>query len=131
MRPKAPRPAADRFAVLGGSLFAYLVHQSPLCALPVRGTLVSMSRDEELSATGRMLEDFLAAKRKLAALEQEVERTSQRFRAISDALKKGEPLDRRELVDLFDAEHVLALSTDLQNAMDHKRNLLARLKAFG
>lgn len=91
-----------------------------------------MSEEEQLTEHGRLLKDYLESKRRLDALQSEIDRTATQLRDVAAAFRAGKDLERDfDLDRLFDRKRLAALQADLVEVRTRKINLQGRLRFLG
>ncbi len=92
-----------------------------------------MSEQEELAAQGRILADYVTAKRRFVLADDELYLISNRLRELAAALDPAAIARGTGVLDLDvpDADRIRSLVNDLHAAQERKTVLSARLRALG
>lgn len=90
-----------------------------------------MTTEDELAARGRIVTDYAQAKARLASLENEARRLSEKFGLLEQQLRYPQRITAIPDLRFLDAQNVERLIKDLQQTNNEKLNLQQKLKAIG
>ena len=99
--------------------------------LTVQAEEYFMTTEYELAARGRIVTDYAEAKARLAGLENEARRPSEKFGLLERQLRYPHRITAIPDLRFLDAQNVERLIKDLQQTNNEKLNLQQKLKAIG